>query len=540
MLLDNDYDVLIVGCGAAGLGLALQLPDNLSIKIIAKCDFRQNNTYQAQGGISAAISAQDSPEKHCSDTLNAGQNLCDAKVVAEITAQAPSVIDWLEKIGMAFTSDDGHANQSRKLHLNQEAGHSLRRVVHSDDSTGKTLQNTLLTKVMQQANIKLVQNCIAIDLFCANGACHGAYVLDYSNNQVMPIAARTVALATGGTGKVYLYTSNSDEATGDGVAMAWRAGCRIANMEFIQFHPSCLYHPEAKSFLLSEALRGEGAKLLLPNGEPFMHKFDQRGELAPRDIVARAIDHEMKRLGTDHVLLDISHRDKNFLMEHFPMIYRKCLHWGYDITQVPIPIVPAMHYCCGGVISSLHGETDIDNLYAIGEVAHTGLHGANRMASNSLLECLAFARRAAQSITKKLSMPSKQMPIPDWDEEHVVQAPEEIMVAHNWHELRQTMSNYVGIVRTQKRLRAALSRIQLLSAEIDEHYRSFYVSKDLLELRNIALVAKLIILSAISRRESRGLHTIEDYPEIDPKQDYKMTCLTPPSFQVKQINYPKS
>ena len=528
------YDVLIIGCGAAGLSLALRLPQNLKVALIAKGDLKQSSTYRAQGGIAAAIAEQDSAQQHYQDTLDIGIDLCNADVVNVVTEQAPAMIAWLQSIGMPFTLQHTDS-QSQQLHLSQESGHRLRRVAHSDDSTGKTLQNTLLAKVVQRSNIHLLQNRMAIDLFCRNKVCHGAYILNCSDNTIDAITARSTVLATGGNGKVYLYTSNSDFATGDGLAMAWRAGCRVANMEFVQFHPSCLYHPQAKSLLLSETLRGEGAQLLLPNGKPFMHRFDPCAELAPRDIVARAIDHEMKRYGIDYVLLDISHRSKSFLRKRFPMIYQRCLEFGYDLAQTPVPVVPAMHYSCGGVISTLSGETDIAGLYAIGEVAHTGLHGANRMASNSLLECLVCAKLAAQKIAATSKSQSQQQTIPSWDDRKRTQAPEDIVISLNWQELRQTMSHYVGIVRTQKRLRFAYNRIELFSAEIDEYYRNFYVSKELLELKNIALVAKLITLSAMSRHESRGLHTLEDYPSLDCNLDHKITCLQPPSFNVQQL-----
>ncbi len=524
---EYQFDVLIIGCGAAGLSLALKLPDTLSIGLCVKGDLKQSSTYLAQGGISAVVSDEDSLESHIDDTINTGAGLCDPKVVAAVISQAPSTIDWLCKIGVPFTTSQ---DQSATLHLHQEGGHSRRRIVHSYDRTGKAVQTALYDCVGKKNNIRIINNHIAVDLVLnEKNVCVGAYLFNSVERQVESAIARIVVLATGGAGKTYLYTSNSDGASGDGIAMAWRAGCRIANMEFMQFHPTCLYHQKAKSFLISEALRGEGAKLLLPNGEKFVHKFDSRGETAPRDIVARAIDFEMKRLGLNYVLLDISHKTKVFLTEHFPAIYRRCLKFGYDLAKEAIPIVPAVHYTCGGIMTDLTGHTDVKNLYAIGETAHTGLHGANRMASNSLLECIVFAQFAAESIAHNINRTKTAGNFVAWDESRVTSSEEEIMITQNWSELRQIMWNYVGIVRTQQRLTRARQRIELLHAEVNEYYKNFRLNKNLIELRNLCLVASLIVQSALSRHESRGLHYVKDYPNLNSELNGIITILKPPA-----------
>ena len=515
-----NFDVIILGSGAAGLSVALHLPSSTSIAILAKNNTEQYSSYFAQGGISAVLEPDDSVEQHAQDTIIAGAGLCDETVVKFTAGAGRQTIQWLNDLGMPFTRDRQEVSSSG-YHLTREGGHSKRRVVHAADATGKALQQTLQAHVHEYPNIKIFDQHIAIDLIKSNNQCQGLYALNRNDQHVDVFSAQKVVLATGGASKVYLYTSNPDGSTGDGIAMAWRAGCRVANMEFIQFHPTCLYHPEAKSFLISEAVRGEGGKLYLPDGERFMHRFDERLELAPRDIVARAIDHEMKRLGVDCVYLDISHKSRAFIKSHFPTIYQRCKELDIDITNEPIPVVPAAHYTCGGVMTNISGQTDIDNLYAVGEVTYSGLHGANRMASNSLLECLVFARSAAGHISETLSPATKLKPLPRWDESQVTDSDEDIVVAHNWDELRRFMWDYVGIVRTNKRLERALHRAQLLKQEINDYYGNYKVSPDLLELRNLVVVAELIIRSAMLRKESRGLHFTLDYPE--PSDD----CLSP-------------
>lgn len=534
-------DVLIIGSGAAGLSLALHLSDNARIAVIAKAPLSEGSTRYAQGGISAVLDPKDSTESHKQDTIDTGCGLCDESVVQFVVDNAKHQIDWLIERGMHFTTSRETDSVSQpEYHLTREGGHSHRRVVHAADTTGRSLSQTLISNIKQCPNVDLFENHIAIDLITsqklgiAEQRVLGAYVLDRVSGHVEVIRARYVILASGGASKVYLYTSNPDVSTGDGIAMAWRAGCRIANMEFIQFHPTCLYHPSAKSFLISETVRGEGGKLLLPDGSPFMQEFDPRAELAPRDIAARAIDHEMKRRGLDHVLLDISHKPADFIMEHFPNLYKRCLSYGFDMTKEALPVVPAAHYTCGGVMTDLAGRTDVDGLYAIGEVAHTGLHGANRMASNSLLECLVFAESAAQDINQRLQQQEQMPVIPEWDESRVTNSDEAIVVSHNWDELRRFMWDYVGIVRTDKRLERAMRRVTLLEHEIDEYYSNFRVSNDLIELRNLVLVAKLIIRSAMSRKESLGLHYTLDYPVHDSKQPAQNTVLTPCNYASAQ------
>ena len=507
------FDVIILGSGAAGLSLALHLPPTLSVAILAKNNNEQYSSYFAQGGISAVLEADDSVEQHVSDTMTAGAGLCDEAVVTFAASAGPDCIRWLTDLGMPFTRDRQETSSSG-FHLTREGGHSRRRVVHAADATGKALQQTLQAHVQEQPNIKIFDRHIAIDLIHRDNQCLGLYALNRDDQHVDVFAAPKTVLATGGASKVYLYTSNPDGSTGDGIAMAWRAGCRVSNMEFIQFHPTCLYHPEAKSFLVTEAVRGEGGILRLPDGERFMHRFDERAELAPRDIVARAIDHEMKRLGVDCVYLDISHKSRGFIKSHFPTIYQRCRELDIDITNEPIPVVPAAHYTCGGIMTNINGQTDIANLYAVGEVSCSGLHGANRMASNSLLECLVFARAAAEHISLSATEESQTQLLPHWDESQVTDSDEDIVVAHNWDELRRFMWDYVGIVRTNKRLERALHRTELLKREINDYYGNYKVSPDLLELRNLVVVAELIIRSAMKRKESRGLHFTRDYPQV--------------------------
>ncbi len=524
MAKQHNFDVLIIGSGAAGSAHALHLPESLKVAVLAKDKFDCCSTYYAQGGISAVLEPDDSFESHAADTINAGAGLCDPRTVQTVTEAGPGCIDWLSQLGMPFSKDRSDLSHSG-LHLTREGGHSKRRVAHATDATGLAMQNTLQAHVLEKRNVTIFSHSVAIDLILRNGRCVGLYAYNRETQQVEVFAARKVVLASGGAAKVYLYTSNPDGSTGDGIAMAWRAGCRVANMEFIQFHPTCLYHPEAKSFLITEALRGEGAKLLLPDGTRFMPRFDERAELAPRDIVARAIDHEMKRLGADCVYLDISHKSRAFIKSHFPTIYKRCKEFDIDITSEPIPVVPAAHYTCGGIMTDLNAQTDIPNLYAIGEVAYSGLHGANRMASNSLLECLVFARACASHISATIHQEAAPTRLPKWDESQVTDSDEEVVVSHNWDELRRFMWDYVGIVRTNKRLQRALHRIHLLTREIDEYYGNFRVTPDLLELRNLVVVAELIVRSAMSRKESRGLHFTLDYPNALEHSD--ITILQP-------------
>jgi L-aspartate oxidase len=538
----NNFDVLIIGSGAAGLGLALRLPAEIQVAILAKSQLEEGCTLYAQGGISAVTHPADSFESHIADTLNAGVGLNKPETVRFTIEHAPEAIQWLVDLGVPFTRQQDK-NVAEAFHLTREGGHSTRRVLHAADATGHAMETTLLGEARSRPNITLFEHHIAIDLItdaklgADDNRCLGAYVLDRKNHRVKAFSASKVALATGGASKVYLYTSNPDTSSGDGIAMAWRAGCRVANMEFNQFHPTCLYHPKAKSFLVTEAVRGEGGRLLLPDGTPFMERFDERGNLAPRDIVARAIDHEIKRLGAEYVLLDISHKPAPFIKEHFPTVYARCRELGYDMTLEPIPVVPAAHYTCGGVMTDLNAQTDIPGLYAIGEIACTGMHGANRMASNSLLECLVFAAAASKHITATLHGIPPAPALPAWDESRVRDSDEEVVVSHNWDELRRCMWNYVGIVRTDKRLERAWRRVDLLQQEIQEYYRNFTVSNDLLELRNLAQVAALIIRSAQQRKESRGLHYTLDYPEMDTTHPPADTVLTPaaPSHENSDI-----
>ncbi len=527
------FDVLIIGSGAAGLSLALRLPASLNIGMIAKGPLTEGNTFYAQGGISAVLDADDSTDSHIDDTLNAGAGLCDEETVSLVVKQGPENIHWLLQEGVSFTQDRPPSNG---YHLTREGGHSHRRVIHAADATGRELETTLEQRVLALPHVQVFEQHNAVDLIMGRRPesgkkyCRGAYVLNRQSRHVETFQARFTVLATGGASKVYLYTSNPDVSTGDGIAMAWRAGARVANMEFIQFHPTCLFHPHAKSFLITEALRGEGGRLLLPDGTRFMPNFDPRAELAPRDIVARAIDHEMKRLGADCVFLDISHKPADFIREHFPTIHEKCLEFGIDITREPIPVVPAAHYTCGGILTDHRARTDIPNLFAVGETAYTGLHGANRMASNSLLECLVFAQQAAAEISRVLPHTPEPEPATHWDESRVTDSDEEVVVSHNWDELRHFMWDYVGIVRSNKRLERARRRIELLKQEIREYYSNFRVTNDLLELRNLVDVANLIIRSAQHRKESRGLHYTIDFPQRDDRFQRQPTILVPDSF----------
>ncbi len=505
------FDVLIVGSGLAGLSAALQLPSHLRIALLTKGELNEGASAWAQGGIAAVMAEGDSFDAHVQDTLVAGAGLCDLPATQFVVEHAPEAIRWLMSLGVPFTEEDG------ALHLTREGGHSERRIVHVTDATGAAVQQTLIKKVLAAPNIRIFNHHMLVDLIThqklglPGQQCVGLYALDEQTDSVVTFSAPHTILATGGAGKVYLYTTNPDTATGDGIAAAWRAGCRVQNMEFIQFHPTCLYHPHAKSFLISEAVRGEGGLLKLPDGTRFMPTHDARAELAPRDVVARAIDFEMKKQGLDCVYLDISHKSPAFLKEHFPNILERCRQLGIDITTQPIPVVPAAHYTCGGVATDLAGRTDLAGLYAVGETACTGLHGANRLASNSLVECMVFAKATAHAIEHAgLAHP---LAIPLWDDSRVTDANEAVVISHNWDELRRFMWDYVGIVRTNKRLERAAHRIALLQSEIHEYYAHFHVTRDLLELRNLVLVADLIVRCAQARHESRGLHFTKDYPE---------------------------
>jgi L-aspartate oxidase len=513
-----DAPVVIVGAGLAGLTVALHLADRHQVVVLAKRDFEEASTARAQGGIVGVLGTDDSVELHVQDTQVAGAGLVDEHAARFIAEHSAAAIEWLVDQGVPFTADpDGPLG----LHLTREGGHAVRRIAHAADATGKAIHETLLAKAQAHPNISMRERWMALDLITSRhlrreepARCYGVYALDIDNDRVETLAASAVVLATGGVGKVYRYTTNPETATGDGIAMAWRAGCRVANMEFIQFHPTCLYHPAERNFLITEALRGEGGQLKLPDGTRFMAAHDPRLELAPRDIVARAIDFEMKRHGLDFVLLDATHLGGAFLREHFPTVHARCLELGIDIAREPIPVVPAAHYTCGGVVTDLDGRTDLPGLFAVGEATYTGLHGANRLASNSLLECAVVGRTCAAAIEG--SEPQVVAALPAWDESQVKNADEQVVISHNWDELRLTMWNYVGIVRTTKRLQRALRRIRLLEDEIDEYYAKFRVNRDLLELRNLVVCAKLVVRSALSRHESRGLHYSRDYPSTLP------------------------
>jgi len=524
-----NFDILIIGSGTAGLTLALQLADHANIAILSKDQLAESASLYAQGGISVVLDQADSIESHINDTLIAGAGLCDEDSVRHTVEHARESIEWLIEQGVSFTKD---GVTSETYHLTQEGGHSHRRIIHSADATGREVETTLLAKAIAHQNITLFPFHIGIELITSrkqlgetNNRCLGCYALDIKSDTTHQFIAPVTVMATGGAGKVYLYTSNPDVSTGDGIAMGWRAGCNVANMEFVQFHPTCLYHPKAKSFLISESLRGEGAKLILANGDRFMSRYHEQGELAPRDIVARAIDHEMKRSGDDCVYLDIRHQSREFITLHFPTIHQRCLELGIDMTRDPIPVVPAAHYTCGGLMVDRHGQTNVPGLYAIGETAHTGLHGANRMASNSLLECLVYARSAAQHILSRLPFEHHLAPVPIWDTSRVRPAKEAIAISHNWDELRRFMWDYVGIVRSDERLHRAKVRLSLLQQEIDAYYQQYHITSDLLELRNLADVAELIIESALQRKESRGLHYTLDYPELNTQEPARNTII---------------
>ena len=518
-------DVLIIGAGAAGLTLALQLADRFAVTILSKKDIHHSATYQAQGGVAVVQDIADSFASHIDDTLEAGAGLCNPQIVEMVVNSAPAAIEKLIDRGVDFT-----CNRS-SFDLNREAGHSHNRVLHVDDQTGKAISATLNSRIEAHPNITIRTYCLAVDLIretpmgALHDRCLGAFVYDNLTGKVESIAAKITVLASGGASKAYLFSTNSEGVSGDGIAMAWRAGCTVTNLEFNQFHPTCLYHAHSASFLISEAMRGAGARLTLADGQPFMDKFDSRGELAPRDIVARAIDFEMKRLGLDCVYLDIRHASKEEIRSRFPAIYQHCLSLGIDICSERIPVVPAAHYTCGGVMTDSHGCTSLDQLYCIGESACTGLHGANRLASNSLLECLVFADRCAQHIGQTIS-DIKPAPVPEWDTSLVSHANEDVLISHNWDELRRCMWNYVGIVRSSERLNRAAQRVRLLTDEVNEYYKKHLIHSNLIELRNLLLVSDLIIRSALKRKESRGLHYTLDYPNT--RDVIKDTILKPP------------
>ncbi|MDE1928173.1 MAG: L-aspartate oxidase [Burkholderiales bacterium] len=517
--------VVVVGAGLGGLAVALQLADRLPVIVLAKRELHESATSWAQGGIVGVLGEDDSIASHVRDTQEAGAGIVDEHTARFIAENSQRAIQWLVDCGVPFSADpDGPLG----LHLTREGGHAVRRIAHAADATGRAIHEALLARALAHPNISLRQRWMAVDLVTSRHLkrkeaprCYGVYALDIDSGRVQTLAATAVVLATGGAGKVYRYTTNPDTATGDGIAMAWRAGCRVGNMEFIQFHPTCLYHPLERSFLITEALRGEGGYLTLPSTGPgdaggarFMAAHDARLELAPRDIVARAIDFEMKKHGLDHVWLDAHHLGEAFLKSHFPTIHARCLALGIDIARQPIPVVPAAHYTCGGVVTDLDGRTDLPGLYAVGETTYTGLHGANRLASNSLLECVVLGRTCAERILAQ--GPGEPPRLPIWDESQVEDADEQVVIAHNWDELRLLMWNYVGIVRTTKRLERALHRIKLLRSEIDEYYANFRVNRDLLELRNLVCCAELIVRSALRRHESRGLHYSRDFPDTLP------------------------
>ena len=513
--------VVIVGAGLAGLTTALHLADRVPVVVLAKRQLGEGATAWAQGGIVGVLGSDDSIDSHVRDTRDAGAGLVDEDTARFIAERSAKAVEWLVNQGVPFTADE---EGPLGLHLTREGGHAVRRIAHAADATGKAIHEQLLAAAQAHPNIDLRERWMALDLITSRHVqreeeprCYGIYALNIDTQRVEALAARAVVLATGGAGKVYRYTTNPDTSTGDGIAMAWRAGCRVANMEFIQFHPTCLYHPQERSFLITEALRGEGGHLVLPDhvgGGRFMAAHDERMELAPRDIVARAIDFEMKKHGVDHVWLDATHLGEAFLKEHFPTVHARCLALGIDIARQKIPVVPAVHFTCGGAVTDLQACCDLPGLYAVGETAYTGLHGANRLASNSLLECVVLGQTCAEHILGLPALPPA--PLPAWDESQVEDADEQVVIAHNWDEIRLLMWNYVGIVRTTKRLERALHRIHLLRAEIDDYYANFRVTRDLLELRNLVDCAELIVRSALLRHESRGLHYSRDYPRTLP------------------------
>lgn len=513
-----DSDFLVIGSGVAGLFFSLLASRAGTVCLVTKSELWESSSFYAQGGIASVIDVGDSFEAHIQDTLNAGAGLCNPAVVETVVKEGPERIKELIKLGVKFTK-----RSPDEFDLAQEGGHSKRRILHAEDATGKEVERVLIAQVQKSLFIKVFEHHIALNLITGakiglgeKDEVIGAYVLDKKSGEVKIFKARATILATGGAGKLYIYTTNPDIATGDGIAMAYRAGAKIANMEFVQFHPTCLYHPQARNFLLSEALRGEGALLKSRDGTRFMTKYHPDAELAPRDIVARAIDQEMKQRGDDYVLLDISHRDADFIKKRFPTIYKTCKQFGYDITKEPVPVVPSAHYLCGGILTELNAKTNLQRLYAIGECACSGLHGANRLASNSLLEALVFAYRAFLNAKNEppSSIPSEK--IPAWEKGEAVPLKDYVELSHNLHILRRIMWDYVGIIRTDKRLELARQRIQLLQDEINQYYWDFIVNPNLIELRNIAQVANLVVESAIQRKESRGLHYNIDHPNQDP------------------------
>ncbi len=532
---EHQCDVLVVGSGAAGLSLALRVAEHAKVIVLSKGPRSEGSTYYAQGGIAAVFDESDSIESHVEDTQIAGAGLCEEDTVQFIAENAKECVQWLIDGGVPFDKDENSTEGQPKYHLTREGGHSHRRILHAADATGMAMQTSLQDNVNNHPNIEIFERHNALDLITedkiggSKDKVIGAYIWNRNQEHVETVRAKFVVLATGGASKVYQYTSNPDVSSGDGIAIAWRAGCRVANLEFNQFHPTCLFHPEARNFLLTEALRGEGAYLRRPDGSRFMKDFDERGELAPRDVVARAIDFEMKRLGADCMYVDISHKPEEFITTHFPMIHTRLMDLGIDMTKEPIPIVPAAHYTCGGVMVNKQGQTDLTNLYAIGEVSYTGLHGANRMASNSLLECVVYAWAAAKDIVENIDQSQLCAELPAWDESQVTNSDEEVIIQHNWHELRLFMWDYMGIVRTDKRLERAMRRIQMLQQETHEYYSNFKVSNNLLELRNLLQVAELMVRCAMQRKESRGLHYTLDYPEL--AEDSGPTILTPEKRQ---------